>query len=104
MRHPQNKRSGKKVARDTESALLLETYQFYWQIELVFKRLKSIFHYNEIPSKSDKTAKAWFYGKLLLVAFYETWVNENCFSPSAYSDSQRKRVPAAFRPLDTIPK
>lgn len=72
---------------DTESALLLETYRLRWQIELVFKRLKSIFHYNEIPSKLDKTARAWFYGKLLLAAFCETWVNKSRFSPSAESEA-----------------
>jgi IS4 transposase len=52
-----------------------------WQIELVFKRLKTLFHYNEIPSKLDESAKAWFYGKLLLAALCETAVNKGRFSP-----------------------
>ncbi|MDR3161280.1 MAG: transposase [Spirochaetaceae bacterium] len=35
-----------------------------WQIELAFKRLKSLFGYNEIPMKVEASARAWFYGKL----------------------------------------
>jgi hypothetical protein len=56
-------------------------YRFRWQIELVFKRLKSLFGYNQIPSKIEASAKAWFYGKLLLAAFCERWANKACFSP-----------------------
>jgi hypothetical protein len=51
-------------------------YRLRWQIELVFKRLKSLFGYNEIPVKLDKEAKAWFSGKLLLAAITETWANK----------------------------
>jgi hypothetical protein len=36
---------------------------------------KSLFEYNQIPSKVAASAKAWFYGKLLLAAFCETWAN-----------------------------
>jgi IS4 transposase len=52
-----------------------------WEIELVFKRLKSLFHYNEIPSKLEGTAHAWFYGKLLLAGLCETVVNKGRFFP-----------------------
>jgi IS4 transposase len=60
---------------------ILELYRMRWAIEMVFKRLKSLFHYNEIPWKLEGTAKAWFYGKLLLAAFCETVVNSGRFSP-----------------------
>jgi hypothetical protein len=63
------------------AAQVLELYRMRWQIELVFKRLKSLFHYNEIPMKLDDSAKAWFYGKLLLSALCETTVNKGRFSP-----------------------
>jgi IS4 transposase len=52
-----------------------------WQIELAFKRLKSLFQYGEVPSKLDENARAWFYGKLLLSALSETLANEGRFSP-----------------------
>jgi IS4 transposase len=52
-----------------------------WQIELAFKRLKSLFQYNEIPVKLNKSVRAWFYGKLFLAALCETIVNTGRFSP-----------------------
>jgi hypothetical protein len=64
-----------------DAAEIIGLYRLRWQIELVFKRLKSLFGYNEVPVKLDKTAKAWFYGKLLLAALTETWVNKARFSP-----------------------
>jgi hypothetical protein len=66
---------------ETEACLILQLYRFRWQIELVFKRLKSLFGYNQIPSKVEASAEAWFYGKLLLAAFCETWANKARFSP-----------------------
>jgi hypothetical protein len=66
---------------ESEAYLILQLYRFRWQIELVFKRLKSLFGYNQIPSKVEASAKAWFYGKLLLAAFCETWANKARFSP-----------------------
>ena len=52
-----------------------------WEIELVFKRIKSIFRYGEMPSKLEKTAESWFYGKLLLSYICESLVNKGRFSP-----------------------
>jgi hypothetical protein len=60
---------------------VLELYRVRWQIELAFKRLKSLFQYNEIPVKLERSARAWFYGKLLLAALCETLVNTGRFSP-----------------------
>jgi IS4 transposase len=62
---------------------VMELYRMRWQVEIAFKRLKTLFHYNEIPAKLDATAKVWFYGKLLLAAVSETLINEGRFSPSA---------------------
>ncbi|MDR2246650.1 MAG: hypothetical protein LBE17_08320, partial [Treponema sp.] len=44
-------------------------------------RLKSLFGYNQIPSKVEASAKAQVYGKLLLAAFCETWANKARFLP-----------------------
>jgi len=66
---------------DVAAAVILQLYRQRWQIELVFKRLKSLFKYHEIPVHREKSALAWFYGKLLLAALCETWVNKGRFSP-----------------------
>jgi IS4 transposase len=59
----------------------MELYRMRWQIELLFKRFKSLFNYDEMPSKKENTVKAWFYGKLLLAAICEALVNQGRFSP-----------------------
>jgi hypothetical protein len=62
---------------------ILNLYRQRWHIELAFKRLKSLFKYHEILVHVEQSARAWFYGKLLLAALCETWVNKGRFSPSA---------------------
>jgi hypothetical protein len=62
--------------------LILELYRQRWRIGLAFKRLKSLFRCHEIPVHVEKSARAWFYGKLLLAALCETRVNKGRFPPS----------------------
>ena len=69
------------LGKEASAAQVLELYRLRWQIEIAFKRLKSLFHYNDLPSKNPKSVKAWFYGKLLLAALCETLVNTGRFSP-----------------------
>jgi Transposase DDE domain len=45
---------------------LLETYRMRWQIELVFKRLKSLVKLGHLPKHDDRSSRAWLYGKLLI--------------------------------------
>lgn len=43
---------------------VLEWYRFRWQIELVFKRLKSLAGLGHLPKHDEVSARAWLYGKL----------------------------------------
>jgi IS4 transposase len=70
------------LGEEVSAGQVVELYRMRWEIELAFKRLKSLFGYGEVPMKLDKSARAWFYGKLLLAALCETLVNKGCFSPS----------------------
>jgi hypothetical protein len=64
------------------AARILELYRARRQIEIAFKRLKSLFCYNDLPAKREDSVRAWFYGKLLLAALCEALVNTGRFSPS----------------------
>ena len=45
---------------------VLEYYRFRWQIELVFKRLKSILALGHLPKQDEQSSRAWLYGKLVV--------------------------------------
>jgi hypothetical protein len=45
---------------------VLEAYRLRWQIELTFKRLKSIAQLGHLPKHDDRSSRAWLYAKLLL--------------------------------------
>jgi len=70
------------VGKDITAEQLLQLYRMRWQIEIAFKRLKSLFRYNEMPARKTENIKTWFYGKLLLAALCENLVNTGRFSPS----------------------
>jgi hypothetical protein len=70
------------LGKDVTAEQVLELYRMRWQIEIAFKRLKSLFRYNEMPARKPENIKTWFYGKLLLAALCETLVNTGRFPPS----------------------
>jgi len=45
---------------------VLESYRRRWQIELTFKRLKSIARLGHLPKHNDRSSRAWLYGKLFV--------------------------------------
>ena len=45
---------------------VLQWYRLRWQIELVFKRMKSLAQLGHLPKHDDRSSRAWLYGKLLI--------------------------------------
>jgi hypothetical protein len=45
---------------------VLEGYRLRWQIELTFKRLKSIVQFGHVPKTDEQSSRAWLLGKLLV--------------------------------------
>jgi len=45
---------------------VLECYRLRWQIELAFKRMKTLAHLGHLPKHDERSARAWLYGKLLV--------------------------------------
>jgi IS4 transposase len=61
---------------------ILDLYRARWQIELCFKRLKSLFRLGHVPKRNDASARAWIEGKLLTVLLIERLLCEaQFFSP-----------------------
>jgi hypothetical protein len=45
---------------------ILEWYRIRWQVELVFKRLKSLAQLGHLPKYDEQSSRAWLYGKLFV--------------------------------------
>ena len=45
-----------------------------WQIELFFKRLKSLLHLDALPSRQGPTAKSWMLARFLAAALAQRLV------------------------------
>lgn len=69
------------LGKEVSAEQVLQLYRTRWQIEIAFKRLKSIFEYNQMPARKPENIKTWFYGKMLLAVLCETLVNTGRFSP-----------------------
>jgi hypothetical protein len=54
-------------ASDFSAAQVLNLYRSRWQLELAFKRLKSLAQLGHLPKHDAEATRAWLYGKLLLV-------------------------------------
>jgi hypothetical protein len=64
---------------------LLTLYRFRWQIELIFKRLKSIVGIGHLPKRNPDSSIAWLYGKMILALLIERLTREaESFSPWGY--------------------
>ena len=64
---------------------ILEFYRCRWQIELSFKRLKSILGLGHLPKRDPASARAWLHGKLLTGLLVERMIEAaETFSPWGY--------------------
>jgi hypothetical protein len=67
------------------SRTVLECYRLRWQIELTFKRLKSIIALGHLPKHNDQSSCAWLYGKLFVALLSQKLARiGNAISPWGY--------------------
>jgi hypothetical protein len=45
---------------------VLAVYRLRWQIELAFKRLKSLLHIDQLPTRTAAASQSWLYAHLIL--------------------------------------
>ena len=53
------------------TAMCLELYRLRWQVELTFKRWKSLCHFDKVPNYRDDTILSWLSAKLLLAVLMQ---------------------------------
>jgi len=58
-------------AAQLKASEVLELYRFRWQVELAFKRLKSLWNLGSVPAKDPDLARAYIYAKLLIAVLVE---------------------------------
>jgi hypothetical protein len=65
---------------------VLECYRLRWQIELIFKRMKTLAQLGHLPKHDDRSARAWLYGKLLVALLTQKLIRVGReISPWGYS-------------------
>jgi hypothetical protein len=64
---------------------IMELYRVRWQIELEFKRLKSLLWLDKLPSRHGPTAESWILSRILASTLIEKLLrNSGVFSPWGY--------------------
>ncbi len=59
-----------------EATTVLAWYRCRWQIELYFKRMKSILGLGELPKRREDSCRAWLHGKLLVALLLDRLLEE----------------------------
>jgi Transposase DDE domain len=75
---------------------ILALYRFRWQIELAFKRFKSLAGLDMLPAKKPELARAWIYARLIVAIIAEQIAGQvPDSSPSGPENTTRKPIALA---------
>ncbi|MHC4092163.1 MAG: IS4 family transposase [Planctomycetota bacterium] len=73
------------LPRTTKPTTVLELYRGRWQVELAFKRLKSLLSLGHLKKLDPQSAQAWIHGKLMVAFLIEALIAAGeRFSPWGY--------------------
>lgn len=80
----------------------LQGYRLRWQIELQFKRWKSLCNFDELPNQRGDTILSWLYGKVLLGALLDRMASiPTELSPPGQPDAGFEHdAPHVVRPVE----
>lgn len=77
---------------------ILALYRFRWQIELAFKRFKSLAGLDTLPAKKPELARAWIYARLIVAIIAEQIAGQvPDSSPSGPDNASGKPIALASR-------
>ena len=81
---------------------VLKLYRLRWQVELLFKRLKSLLHLDALPTKDGPISKSWLLARLLAAAIAQVLVDPTGFF-SPRGSLRRPRIGLKSQCLVKIP-
>ena len=81
---------------------IVSLYRLRWQVEIYFKRLKSILDFGNVPLKREDSIMTWLNGKFLVALLIEQMLAEVSFSPgyaenTQYLEGSQTHIPDAAR-------
>jgi hypothetical protein len=82
---------------------ILALYRFRWQIELAFKRFKSLAGLDMLPAKKPELARAWIYARLIVAIIAEQIAGQVPDSSPSGSDNATRK-PIALAPHEDCPR
>jgi len=77
------------LPREILAEQILELYRWRWQVELYFKRLKSILDFGELPKKRPKSVFAWINGKIMIALLIEKLIGKKSFPSEHKCEAKR---------------
>lgn len=82
--------------------MILSIYRLRWQVELVFKRCKSLLALGSIPVRNKESCQAWLQGKMLIALLIEKFLGNVDFSPSGGGPEQQEYLAGDQVPVSLI--
>jgi Transposase DDE domain len=84
---------------------VLTIYRFRWQIELAFKRMKSLAGIDELAAKKPELAQAWIYARLIAFLIAERNAGQVSESPPCEPiiKARQKAKPVTLAPVENGP-
>ena len=71
---------------------ILAAYRLRWQIQLAFKRLKSLLHIDRLPTRTGAGSQSWLYAHLILALLCDD------LSQDVLGSSPEELLDAAYTP------
>ena len=71
---------------------ILSIYRLRWQVEMVFKRYKSILGAGSVPVKTKEAAEAWINGKMMLALLIEKFIGSADFPLSGENRKKQEHM------------